>query len=65
MGVSATIGPDGRVSACSVSASSGSPVLDAAACEGMRRYARFKPALNAAGEPTTDSYSTRIVYRLD
>lgn len=63
--VSVTIGADGRVSACSVSGSSGSSVLDAAACDGMRRFARFRPALNAGGQPTTDTYSTSIVYRLD
>jgi protein TonB len=39
-------------------------VLDEAACDGMTRYARYNPALNDAGEPTTGSASTRIVYQL-
>ena len=64
VGVSVQIGPDGRVSSCRVTASSGESDLDSAACQGMERYARFNPALNAAGEPTTGSYSTTIVYQL-
>jgi protein TonB len=65
VGVSVTVGPDGQVSACSVSNSSGSDVLDSAACDGMKRYARFDPALDSAGNPTSASWSTRIVYRLN
>ena len=65
VGVRVTIGPDGRVSACSVSGSSGSGDLDSAACDGMTRYARFEPALDAAGNPTTGSFSTRIVYKIN
>lgn len=65
VGVRVTIGPDGRVSGCSVTASSGESILDEAACDGMSRYARFNPALDAAGNPTTGSYSTTIVYRLN
>ena len=65
VGVRVTIGPDGRVTACSVSSSSGSPDLDEAACEGMSRYARFNPAQDTAGNPISDSYSTAIVYKLD
>jgi protein TonB len=64
VGVRVQVGPNGRVSACSVSASSGSSVLDDAACEGMQRYARFNPALDDAGNPTSGSFSTRIVYQL-
>jgi protein TonB len=65
VGVRVTVTADGRASGCSVTASSGSSVLDEAACAGMERYARFDPALDAAGNPTTDSYSTRITYRLN
>jgi protein TonB len=65
VGVSVTVGADGRVSACSVSSSSGSSALDEAACQGMQRYARFDPALNAAGEAVSASWSTRIVYQLN
>ncbi|MEM7667010.1 MAG: energy transducer TonB [Pseudomonadota bacterium] len=65
VGVRVSVGPDGRVAGCSVTSSSGSSVLDDAACKGMQRYARFEPALDAGGNPTTGSYSTRITYRLN
>jgi periplasmic protein TonB len=65
VGVRVTVTADGRASNCSVTSSSGSPILDQAACQGMERYARFDPALDAAGNPTTDSYSTRITYKLN
>lgn len=65
VGVRVTVGSDGRVSACTVTSSSGSPDLDAAACDGMTRYARFNPALDVAGNPISDSYATAIVYKLD
>lgn len=65
VGVTVTISPDGRVSSCSVSRSSGSSDLDAAACDGMTRYARYNPATNAAGDPVQDTVSTTIVYQLN
>ena len=65
VGVRVTVGPDGRVSSCSVSGSSGSGDLDSAACDGMTRYARFEPALDAGGSPTSGSFSTRIVYKIN
>ncbi len=65
VGVTVTVDGSGRVSGCRVTRSSGSSILDDAACKGMERYARFNPALDAAGNPTTGSYSTAIVYRLD
>jgi len=65
VGVRVTVTPDGRVGECQVTASSGSSILDEAACVGMQRYARFNPALDAAGNPTTGGYSTRITYRLN
>lgn len=65
VGVAVTVTPDGRATGCRVTASSGSSILDDAACRGMERYARFDPALDRAGNPTTGSYSTRITYRLN
>jgi protein TonB len=65
VGVSVTVDGEGKVSSCRVSSSSGSDVLDQAACDGMQRYARFDPALDDAGNPTSASWSTRIVYRLN
>jgi protein TonB len=65
VGVRVTVTAEGRATGCSVTASSGSDILDAAACAGMERYARFEPALDDAGNPTSGSYSTRITYRLN
>ncbi|WP_121116162.1 energy transducer TonB [Croceibacterium ferulae] len=65
VGVRVQIGANGRVTACTVTNSSGSSVLDEAGCEGMTRYARYNPALDDAGNPTTGSASTTIVYQLD
>nr|WP_086618753.1 energy transducer TonB [Erythrobacter tepidarius] len=65
VGVRVTVTPDGRATGCTVTSSSGSDILDSAACQGMERYARFEPALDDAGNPTNGSYSTRITYRLN
>lgn len=65
VGVSVVVNGEGRVESCSVSSSSGSDDLDKAACQGMERYARFDPALDRDGNPTTGRWSTRIVYRLN
>jgi len=65
VGVRVGIGPDGRVTSCSVTSSSGTPSLDRAACDGMQRYARYDPALDDAGNPTSGNASTAIVYKLN
>lgn len=65
VGVRVTVTPNGKATGCQVTASSGSSILDQAACQGMERYAQFNPALDAGGNPTTGSYSTRITYRIN
>jgi periplasmic protein TonB len=59
-GFRVSIGTDGRVTDCQVTSSSGSPDLDEATCANVTRRARFKPAVDANGQPTTDSYSNRV-----
>lgn len=59
-----TVGSNGRVEACSVTGSSGSSALDQAACRGMQRYARYNPALNAAGDAISETTSQSIRYVL-
>ena len=54
-----TVGPDGRVTNCEITSSSGSPDLDAATCDNLRRRARFTPGTDGEGQPTTSSYSSR------
>lgn len=65
VGLRVSVGPNGRVASCSVTSSSGSSILDDAACRDITRYARFEPALNDAGDPITGSWATRIVYQLN
>ena len=65
VGVRVTVGTNGRVSGCTVTSSSGESILDEGACDAMRRYARYEPALNDAGNPIAGSDSISIVYRLD
>jgi protein TonB len=55
-----TVGPDGRVTGCSVTSSSGSPDLDEATCSNVTRRARFNPATDGEGQPTSGSYSNRV-----
>lgn len=71
--VRATINPEGRVSNCEVTESSGFEGLDTASCKAFTRYARFDPALDRNGKPTQGIFSNRIrwetasddVYRYD
>jgi protein TonB len=65
VGVRCTVTPDGRATGCSVTSSSGSPILDGAATKAVERYARFDPALNDDGAPISASWSTRITYKLN
>jgi protein TonB len=65
VGVSLSIGTDGRVTGCNVTSSSGSRSLDSATCRILRSRARFTPAKLSNGQPTTDSYSQRITWRLE
>jgi protein TonB len=55
-----TVGPDGRVTSCQITGSSGSPDLDEATCSNVTRRARFNPATDGEGQPTTGSYSSRV-----
>jgi protein TonB len=59
-GFRVTVGPDGRVTDCQVTSSSGHADLDAATCDNVRRRARFTPATDGEGHPTTGTYSNRI-----
>jgi protein TonB len=52
------------VQACTVTGSSGSSALDQAACRGLQRYARYNPALNAAGNPISSTTTQAIRYVL-
>ena len=61
-----TIGPDGRVVGCNLTRSTGNSSLDSATCNILRRRAKFTPARDSNGNPTTDTVSTPpIVWRLE
>jgi periplasmic protein TonB len=57
---SVQIGTNGRVTACSITGSSGHPGLDAATCKFVTSRARFSPALDKEGNPTTGSFSSSV-----
>jgi protein TonB len=59
-----TIGTDGRVTSCSVTGSSGNSALDQTTCRLIQQRFRFRPAVGADGNPTTETRSQRIVWRL-
>ncbi len=54
------VGPDGRVTSCQVTSSSGSSTLDEATCRLVTRRARFTPAKDTTGAAVSDTYSNRI-----
>lgn len=63
---SLSIGPDGRVTGCSITQSSGNNSLDQATCNVLRRRAKFTPARDSNGNPTSDTVNTpSIVWRLE
>ena len=54
------VGPDGKVTECTVTGSSGSGALDSATCKLMKQRARFTPARGSDGRVTTDSVASAI-----
>jgi protein TonB len=61
--VTLTIGSSGRVTGCSPSGGASS-TLKSATCRLLTSRARFSPAQDANGNPTTSSYSQTIVWRI-
>jgi len=58
------VSPEGRVTSCSVTGSSGTPELDDAACRAITRRARFTPATNGEGQPVAGSYSNSVRWQI-
>jgi periplasmic protein TonB len=63
-GFSLAVGPDGKVTGCSVTASSGSSLLDDTACRLLTRRARFNPAKDAGGTAISSSYAGRFRWQI-
>ena len=51
-----TVSPEGRATACRIYRPSGLPETDDITCRLAKERLRFKPALNAAGEPVTGTF---------
>lgn len=56
------VGSNGRVTDCTVTASSGSSALDGATCRILRSRARFTPARDSEGRPTADSAAGEVTW---
>jgi len=54
----------GRPSACHVTGTSGTPMLDEAACDLLMQRARFVPARDAQGKTVSASFSSRFTWRI-
>lgn len=63
--VSLSIGTNGRVTGCRTTSSSGSRTLDSATCRILTSRARFTPARDSSGNPTTGTFAQRITWRLE
>ena len=55
-----SIGTDGKVTDCSVTASSGNDDLDSTTCRIARSRVRFTPAKDDSGQPMTSSYTLPV-----
>lgn len=61
---SLTIGTNGRVTGCSVTGSSGNSSLDSATCRILQSRARYTPARDQNGNPTTGQDRGSVTWRL-
>ena len=57
------VGPDGKPVSCTTTVSSGHEVLDQSACNAFVKRARFSPAKDEAGNPTTGRYKGSITWK--
>lgn len=64
VGFRLSVGPNGRVTACEITSSSGSTALDAATCTLLTARARFTPARGSSGHAVSDTVSARFVWRI-
>jgi periplasmic protein TonB len=57
---SLSIDAQGRVSGCTVTGTSGWPGLDTATCRLIMKRARFSPAMDENGQPTTGGFASAV-----
>ncbi|MFM5883981.1 MAG: energy transducer TonB [Novosphingobium sp.] len=58
------VGTDGRVRDCTVTASSGHPGLDQAACAKLTARGRFDPAIDSTGARLPGSYASSVRWQI-
>lgn len=61
---SVSIGPDGRVTSCQITGSSGHSDLDDTTCKLIQRRARFRPATDGNGDPTSGSWASAVRWEI-
>jgi protein TonB len=61
--VTLQVGPSGRVTGCSTTGNASS-TLKNATCRLLSARARFSPAQDANGNPTTSTYTRNITWRI-
>ena len=59
-----TVGPDGRVTSCDVTGSSGSSELDSTTCSLIQRRGRFNPATDGEGNPVAGAWSSSVRWQI-
>jgi TonB family protein len=59
------IAAEGRVTNCTITASSRSTILDATTCRILRARARFTPARDASGKAVADRFETKLTWRMN
>ena len=62
--VSVSVGADGGVTGCRVTASSRSAALDEGTCRVLRERARYTPARDAAGQAVADTVAEQVTWAL-
>lgn len=58
------VSPEGRVTSCSVTKSSGHPALDNETCKLMQRRARFTPATDTSGAKVADTIVQAVRWQI-
>jgi len=64
VGYHLVVAADGRVTGCTITASSGHPALDDTACRLLSRRARFNPGKDSSGQPAGGVYDGRFRWQI-
>ncbi|WP_454887043.1 energy transducer TonB [Sphingomonas oryzagri] len=64
VGFTVAIDPAGHASSCRITSSSGHSVLDEATCRNILARGRFKPAVDAGGNPIAAGYSSSVDWKI-